>query len=190
VHRDRAVTVNNVASYRLAVSVEVQVPGYGKLHGEVAWGGNWFSQVRDSSLEPSLEKIKQLTDCTGAIRKALCEPGTTETRNQKIDHIALFGQSDPPAVDSKNFVLCPGKAYDRSACGTGTSAKRAGLDADGKIREGQIWKQESIVGSGFEGSITASGGQVYPRIKETAFVNSEAELLLDPQDPFCMGIRG
>jgi 4-hydroxyproline epimerase len=87
-------------------------------------------------------------------------------------------------------VLCPGKAYDRSACGTGTSAKRAGLDADGKIREGQIWKQESIVGSGFEGSITASGGQVYPRIKETAFVNSEAELLLDPQDPFCMGIRG
>ena len=190
VHRDPAVTVNNAARYRLAATVDVQVPGYGKLHGEVAWGGNWFFLVRDSSLEPSLEKIKQLTDCTGAIRKALCEPGTTETRNQKIDHIALFGQSDPPAVDSKNFVLGPGKAYDRSACGTGTSVKRAGLDAHGKVREGQIWKQESIVGSGFEGSITARGGQVYPRIKETAFVNSEAELLLDPQDPFCMGIRG
>lgn len=102
----------------------------------------------------------------------------------------LFGQSDLPAVDSKNFVLYPGKAHDRSACGAGTSAQRACLDADGKIREGQIWKQESIVGSVFEGSITASGGQVYPSLKGTAFVNSEAELLPDPQDPFCMGIRG
>lgn len=109
VHRDRAVTVNNVASYRLAVSVEVQVPVYGKLHGEVAWGGNWFFLVRDSSLEPSLEKIKQLTDCTGAIRKALCEPGTTETRNQKIDHIALFGQSDPPRSTTRTSCFVPGR---------------------------------------------------------------------------------
>jgi 4-hydroxyproline epimerase len=190
VHRDRAVTVNNVASYRLAVSVEVQVPGYGKLHGEVAWGGNWFFLVRDSSLEPSLEKIKQLTDCTGAIRKALCEPGTTETRNQKIDHIALFGQSDPPRSTTRTSCSVPGRPTIVPPAALGPAPKRAGLDAHGKIREGQIWKQESIVGSGFEGSITASGGQVYPRIKETAFVNSETELLLDPQDPFCMGIRG
>lgn len=189
-HRDRAVTVNNVASYRLAANVEVHVPHYGKVHGDVAWGGNWFFLVRDSSLELSLENIEQPTDFTWAIRKALCEQGITRARNQDIDHIELFGQSDLPPVDSKNFVLGPGKAHDRSACGTGTSAKRACLDADGKIREGQIWKQERIVGSAFEGSITASGGQVYPSVKGTTFVNSEAELLLDPQDPFCMGIRG
>jgi 4-hydroxyproline epimerase len=92
-------------------------------------------------------------------------------------------------VDSKNFVLCPGKAYDRSPCGTGTSAKLACLYADGKIREGQVWKQESIVGSIFEGSITVREGKVYPSIKGAAFVNAEAELVLDAQDPFCMGIR-
>jgi 4-hydroxyproline epimerase len=154
--------VNNVASYRLAANVEVQVPDYGKLHGEVAWEGNWFFLVRDSSLELSLEKIGQLTDFRWAIRKALCEQGTTERRNQEIDQIALFGQSDLPAVDSKNFVLCPGKAYDGSACGTGTGAKRAYLDADGKIREGQIWKQESIVGAGVKAALRRAAAKSTP----------------------------
>jgi 4-hydroxyproline epimerase len=116
--------------------------------------------------------------------------GISAARNHEIDHIELFGQSDLPAADSKNFMLGPGKACDRSACGTGTSAKRACLDGEVKIREGQISKQKSIVGSVFEGSTTASGGRVYPSIKGTDFVNSEAELLLDPQDPFCKGIRG
>jgi 4-hydroxyproline epimerase len=189
-HRDRAVTVNNVVSYRLAANVEVQVPHYGKVHDDVAWGGNWFFLVRDSSPEPSLENIEQLTDFTWAVRKAFCEQGITGARNREIDHIESFGQSDLPAVDCKTLVLCPGKAYGRSACGTGASAQLACLDAHGKIREGQIWTQESIVGSVFEGGIMASGGQVYSSIKGTAFVNSEAELLLDPQDPFCMGIRG
>jgi 4-hydroxyproline epimerase len=154
--------VNNVASYRLAANVEVQVPDYGKLHGEVAWEGNWFFLVRDSSLELSLEKIGQLTDFRWAIRKALCEQGTTERRNQEIDQIALFGQSDLPAVDSKNFVLCPGKSYDGSACGTGTGAKRAYLDADGKIREGQIWKQESIVGAGVKAALRRAAAKSTP----------------------------
>jgi 4-hydroxyproline epimerase len=122
--------------------------------------------------------------------QGITRAGDYRSENQEIGRSELFGQSDLPAVDSKNFVLYPGKAHDRSACGAGTSAQRACLDADGKIREGQIWKQESIVGSVFEGSITASGGQVYPSLKGTAFVNSEAELLPDPQDPFCMGIRG
>jgi len=148
---------------------------------DLAEEGNWFFPMRDSSREPSLENIEQRGDFTGAIRKALCERGNTGA-NQEIDHIEWFGQSDLPAVDSNNFVLGPGKAYDRCARGTGTSAKRACLEADGKIREGQISQQESIVGSVLDGSITASGGPVYPSIKGTAFV--------DPQDPFCMGIRG
>jgi 4-hydroxyproline epimerase len=191
------VTVNNVASYRLAANVEVEVPRYGKVRGDVAWGGNWFflvhENVHENTNNPrpelSLAHVEELTDFTWAIRQALRQKGITGAANQEIDHIELFAPSCLPSVDSKNFVLCPGKAYDRSPCGTGTSAKLACLYADGKIREGQVWKQESIVGSIFEGSITVREGKVYPSIKGAAFVNAEAELVLDAQDPFCMGIR-
>lgn len=188
-HSNGEVTVNNVASYRLAANVELDVQLYGKVHGDVAWGGNWFFLVRDHKLDLSLRNLERLTEFTWAVRQALRQQGITGAGNQEIDHIELFGPSDSPSVDSKNFVLCPGKAYDRSPCGTGTSAKLACLYADGKIREGQLWKQESIVGSVFEGRVTLREGKVYPSIKGAAFVNADAELVLNPQDPFCMGIR-
>lgn len=188
-HANGEVTVNNVASYRLAANVAVDVSSHGKVYGDVAWGGNWFFLVRDHALEMSFKNIEALTNFTWAIRLALRQQGITGAGNQEIDHIELFGRSEMPGIDSKNFVLCPGKAYDRSPCGTGTSAKLACLYADGKIRDGQVWKQESIVGSVFEGSITVRDGKVYPSIKGSAFVNAEAELVLDPRDPFCMGIR-
>ena len=188
-HPDGKVTVNNVASYRLASNVAVDVPHYGKIYGDVAWGGNWFFLVRDHKIELCLQNIEQLTNFTWAIRQALRQQGITGAGNQEIDHIELYGTSDKPSVDSKNFVLCPGKAYDRSPCGTGTSAKLACLYADGKIREGQTWKQESIVGSIFEGSVTVRDGKVYPSITGSAFVNAEADLVLNVRDPFCLGIR-
>ena len=198
-HSNGEVTVNNVASYRLSTNVEVEVLGYGRVRGDVAGGGNWFFLVNDKAndkisesgrgLRLSLDNIEELTDFAWAIRQALREQGITGTGNQEIDHIELFGPSRLPSVDSKNFVLCPGKAYDRSPCGTGTSAKLACLYADGKIRGGQVWKQESIIGSVFEGSIAVREGKIYPSIKGAAFVNAEAEFVLDPDDPFCMGIR-
>jgi len=130
-----------------------------------------------------------MTTFTWAIRQALRNHGIAGADGKEIDHIELFGPSHLPGVDSKNFVLCPGKAYDRSPCGTGTSAKLACLYADAKIGEGQTWKQESIVGSVFEGSVKVRDGKVYPSIKGSAFVNAEAELVLDPRDPLRMGIR-
>ncbi len=192
-HPNGEVTVKNVASYRHAANVVVNVPRWGVVRGDVAWGGNWFflvkNDVRDHELKLSMKQIEQLTDFTWSIREALRQQGITGANGQEIDHVELFGQSDLPAVDSKNFVLCPGKAYDRSPCGTGTSAKLACLYEDGKIREGQIWKQESIVGSVFEGSVAIRDGKIYPSIKGIAFVNGEADLVLNPQDPFRMGIR-
>ncbi|HUA16846.1 MAG TPA: proline racemase family protein [Verrucomicrobiae bacterium] len=188
-HKDGQVTVNNVASYRKAADVEVGVPGYGKVHGDIAWGGNWFFLVRQHSIQLTLRNVEQLTEFTWAIRQALNANGITGDEGKEIDHVELYGPSSIPGVDSKNFVLCPGKAYDRSPCGTGTSAKLACLYADGKIREGQTWKQESIVGSVFEGSVKLRDGRIYPSITGSAFVNAESVLVLDPQDPFCMGIR-
>jgi 4-hydroxyproline epimerase len=188
-HGNGEVTVNNVASYRSAADVGVDVPGYGRVRGDVAWGGNWFFLIGEHDMKLNLPNIDRLTSFTWAIRQALGKNGITGDDGKEIDHVELFSSSSLPGVDSKNFVLCPGKAYDRSPCGTGTSAKLACLYADGKLQEGQTWKQESIVGSVFEGSVKVRGGKIYPSIKGSAFVTAEAELVLDPQDPFCMGIR-
>jgi 4-hydroxyproline epimerase len=188
-HPSGEVTVNNVACYRSSANVAVDVPAYGTVRGDVAWGGNWFFLVQDHGLDLTLKNVEELTNFTGAIRRALRDNGVRGAENQEIDHVELFGPPETAGADSRNFVLCPGGAYDRSPCGTGTSAKLACLYADGKIREGQTWRQESLIGSVFEGSIKVRDGKIYPSVKGSAFVNAEAELLLDPRDPFCMGIR-
>ena len=188
-HDNGEVTVNNVASYRTAAQVPVDVPGFGKVYGDIAWGGNWFFLIEDHHQVLDLKNIEVLTSFTWAVRRALAANKYTGDNGQEIDHIELFAPSRVAGVNSKNFVLCPGKAYDRSPCGTGTSAKLACLYADGKLKEGEIWKQESIVGSLFEGSVRVSDGKIYPSIKGSAFVNAEAELILDSRDPLCMGIR-
>jgi 4-hydroxyproline epimerase len=188
-HESGEVTVNNVASYRTAKGVRVEVESYGSFRGDVAWGGNWFFLVSDHGLRLSLRNIEQLTDCAWRIRQALVRQGVAGEHGQEIDHIELFGEPESQRAHSKNFVLCPGKAYDRSPCGTGTSAKLACLYADGKLKEGQVWRQESIVGSIFEGTVSVAGGKVYPSIKGSAYVNAEATLILDEADPFCYGIR-
>jgi 4-hydroxyproline epimerase len=186
-----AVTVANVPSYRHAADVAVDVAGYGTVVGDVAWGGNWFFLVKGHQQRLSLDRLEPLTEFTWAIREALTAQGITGAAGAIVDHIEVFAPSEIAGVDSKNFVLCPGKAYDRSPCGTGTSAKLACLYADGKLSEGQIWRQESIVGSVFEGqiSLTEPAGHVLPRITGTAYVNADAHLILSEDDPFQWGIR-
>jgi 4-hydroxyproline epimerase len=183
------VTVANVPSYRFANNITVEVTGHGSITGDVAWGGNWFFLVSNHGQEITLSNIEVLTDVTWRIRQALTVAGITGEGGQEIDHIELFGPSTVAGVDSKNFVLCPGKAYDRSPCGTGTSAKLACLVADGKLNDGQVWRQESIVGSIFEASVSLAGNKIHPSIKGSAFITAEADLILDDKDPFCMGIR-
>jgi 4-hydroxyproline epimerase len=189
-HSSGAVSIRNVASYRLATGVAVDVPGWRKVTGDVAWGGNWFFLVTDHGQELALSNVERLVDFTWAIRQALPRQGITGVNGQEIDHIELFGPPSHPDGDSRNFVLCPGKAFDRSPCGTGTSAKLACLFADGKLKPGEVWRQESIVGSTFEGTVEVVDGAIYPTITGTAYVTAEATLLFDPQDPFRMGIHG
>lgn len=188
-HPDLRVTVENVPSYRHAKDVAVEVPGHGRIVGDVAWGGNWFFLVQNQGMEIAFENIDCLTEFTWAIRRGLSEQSITGANGAEIDHVELYGPPQLSGADSKNFVLCPGKAYDRSPCGTGTSAKMACLYADGKLRAGQVWRQESIVGSLFEGSIAERHGQLYPSITGSAFVNADSNLILDSRDPFCYGIR-
>jgi 4-hydroxyproline epimerase len=184
-----AVAVENVPAYRHRKDVAGEVPGHGVVTGDVAWGGNWFFLVREHNEVLTLANVERLTDLAWSVREALARQGVTGAGGAEIDHVELFGPPTREGADSKNFVLCPGKAYDRSPCGTGTSAKLACLHTDSKLRPGEVWRQEGIVGSVFEGSVRVEGDVVIPRIAGTAHVTAEATLLVDPADPFRWGIR-
>lgn len=192
-HDDASVTVRNVPAYRYRADVALDVPGVGRVHGDIAWGGNWFFLVADHGQALDYARVEALTDVTWAIRAALEANGVTGADGAVIDHIELFADSPTPGIDSRNFVLCPGKAYDRSPCGTGTSAKIACLAADGLLAPGVSWRQESIVGSVFEASHerddTLAPGFIRPSIRGTAHVNAEARLIFSNDDPFAWGIR-
>jgi 4-hydroxyproline epimerase len=184
---DGTVEVDNVASYRKARTVAVDVPGIGTVRGDVAWGGNWFFLVADHGQRLALDNVDVLTDFTWRVRRAVNAAGFPE-----IDHIELFGDAADAGADSRNFVLCPGKAYDRSPCGTGTSAKVACLAADGELAEGEEWVQESVIGSSFSARyrwLDKAAGTVAPTIRGRAYVTGESTLRLDPEDPYCWGIR-
>ncbi len=181
--------IDNVPSHRTTKGVAVDVPGLRRYVGDVAWGGNWFFLVQEHGETIDLARAERLTDVTWRIRQALTAAGITGEAGGEIDHIELFGPPSSSKADSKNFVLCPGKAYDRSPCGTGTSAKLACLAADGKLAPGAIWRQESLIGSIFEGSYRIDGERIVPRIRGSAYVNAEATLIIDPHDPFALGIR-
>ncbi len=186
-HPTGEVSVANVPSWRARKALIIEVPGIGRVTGDLAWGGNWFYLIEQHGLELSLNNADQLTDYCWRVRQAVNAQGHPE-----VDHVELFGAPTVAGAHSRNFVQCPGKAYDRSPCGTGTSAKLACLAADGKLTEGAEWVQESIIGSTFSGTFTwqdRAGGKVVPVITGTAFVNSEATLILDEKDPFCWGIR-
>jgi len=191
---DGDISIDSVPSYRHAHAVPVEFDFDGARHritGDIAWGGNWFFLVSDHEQELSISNIDRLTAYTWSIRQALTRAGITGNGNAEIDHIELFGPPSRPDCDSKNFVLCPGKAYDRSPCGTGTSAKMACLHADGKLSSGQEWRQESIIGSRFTGRLRVdpATGHLIPTISGRAFITAESTLILDDRDPFKHGIR-
>ena len=184
-------SVENVPSYRYKKLVEVNVPGFGTVHGDIAWGGNWFFLIEDHGLTLDLKNVEALTAYGWAVRLALSANGIVGDDGGEIDHIELCAPGTD-GVDAKNFMLCPGKAYDRSPCGTGTSAKLACLAADGELAEGEHWIQAGILGTCFTGTYKRSNrdGEIIPTVSGTAVVTGVGELILDDErDPFCWGIR-
>lgn len=201
VHSANRATIRNVPAYRYHASVAVQVPGYGEVIGDVAWGGNWFFLVREHSFaiasDLSARHVDALTEFAWNIRKALNAARVTGANHAEIDHIELFAAAHEPTNNSRNFVLCPGKTYDRSPCGTGTSAKMACLAADGLLEPGEPWHQEGILGTVFEGSFEFErdgptskgvGCRIIPSITGSAHVTAESTLIFDSADPFRLGI--
>lgn len=203
-HDDGSCSVQNVPSYRYKKHVEVQVPELGLIRGDIAWGGNWFFLVSEHGQDIQASNVKQLTQVTMQIKRALIAANITGENGGEIDHIELFADSDDTQADSKNFVLCPGGAYDRSPCGTGTSAKLACLAADNRLAPDELWQQQGVVGSVFTGSyqyasqlntpLDNSAGTAYPKhtiiptICGHAYVCAETTLIVQEDDPFKWGI--
>jgi 4-hydroxyproline epimerase len=184
---DDAVTITNVPAYVHLASVEVQVPELGRVQGAVAWGGNWFFLVDWDGLPLRAANARELTRLTTLIRDSLSAQGITGSDGAPVDHIELSCAATVPGADSRNFVLCPGSAYDRSPCGTGTSAKLAVLHARGELAEGERWVQESITGSTFNSWLEQRDGGLVPRIRGRAFITAESTLQFDARDPFRFG---
>ncbi len=182
------VTISNVEAYRHRARVPVELPGYGVIHGDVAWGGNWFFLIEEHPFQLTLDCEPQLTAFTWQVRQALTTQGITGANGAEIDHIELFTAAHNPANQSRNFVLCPGKAYDRSPCGTGTSAKMACLVADGRLSPRQLWRQEGILDTVFTGRVELDGDRILPYITGSAHVTAESTLIFQPDDPFRNGI--
>ncbi|MBK6294456.1 MAG: proline racemase family protein [Rhodoferax sp.] len=186
-HGQGRVSVENVRSYRHLASVTLNVDGYGRVVGDVAWGGNWFFLLDAGSMPLTLANVDALTRFAQAVRQALRAQGVTGRDGAEIDHIELMGPAHVAGHDGRNFVLCPGGAFDRSPCGTGTSAKLACLAADGKLAKDATWRQESVIGSVFDARFRPEGEQIIPTITGQAFLSGELTLLLDPADPLCWG---
>lgn len=184
---DGAVTIENVPSYCHAQDVALDVPGLGRVTGDIAWGGNWFFLTERPELPLELANVAALTDATSRILAALRAAGITGRDGGEIDHVELFGPPRRPDADSRNFVLCPGLAYDRSPCGTGTSAKLAVLAARGRLAPGERWRQESITGSLFEGWLEERKGTLVPHVRGRAYVTGRTTLVFDANDPFREG---
>lgn len=183
------VLLENVPSYRSQHHVRIEVPGLGTVQGDVAWGGNWFFLTNDVPGPLQVGQISRLSEWASQIKELLCQAGIRGDDGSEVDHVVFYGPPVLEGAQCRNFVFCPGGAYDRSPCGTATSAKLACLAADGQLAPGEVWVQESIIGSSFRASYReGSAGRIIPSIQGCAFVCSEGTLLRHPEDPYRNGI--
>lgn len=192
-HADDTVSVDNVPSFRYQKDIVLEIPKYGSITGDIAWGGNWFFLIGEQENVPkvNLTNIAELTELTTTAMNQLAAEGITGKGGLLIDHVEVFGQPADDQSDSRNFVLCPGGEYDRSPCGTGTSAKLACLYADGKLNPGDTWRQSSILNTIFKGSVSplTESNKVIPTVTGSAWVNGETTIIINPSDPFSIGIH-
>lgn len=182
-------TVTNVESRRTHSAVQVNVDGLGTVTGDVAYGGNWFFIVDPSPIAIEMDNIRALSDAALAIRTATQAQGIGGDGGDPIDHVIFQEASPKSSVHSRNFVFCPDGNYDRSPCGTGSSARLACLAADGLLKPDQEIIQESVIGSSYRMSYQpGDGGAVIPKITGQAHVMAESTLLFHDNDPYKNGI--
>ena len=185
---DGSVTIESVPAWSERLDVEIEVPGVGPVTGDIAWGGNWFFLAHLERVDIALSNLDELNRITQGIRSAIDQAGLIPVEDRKLIHVEIFGPPSRADADSRNFVLCPGGEYDRSPCGTGTSAKLAVLVERGELEIGQPWRQESITGTVFTCWLERRNGDLIPHIRGRAWVTGRSTLFFDPTDEFRAGI--
>lgn len=182
---DGVVEVANVPARRSREAARVDVEGIGEIVGDVAWGGNWFFLTHaPSGVALDRSNTALLTAHGLAIRAALARADIRGDDGAEIDHIEFSEPAKRSDCAWRNFVLCPGGMYDRSPCGTGTSAKLACLAADGALAPGEHIGAESFIGTRFEAWYARrSDGAVLPTVAGRAWITAELDLLVDETDP-------
>jgi 4-hydroxyproline epimerase len=176
------VSFENVPAYRREKDLPLYLPGVGDVNVDLAYGGAWFCLIEQHDQRLALDNLPQLTDYCARIRQAVSDSGFPE-----IDHVALFGPGTQAGANSRDFVLGPGKTYERSPSGAATSARLACLAADGKLAAGAEWVQEGILGSVLRAKYRKQGDKIIPTITGHGYIMGEGTLLLDPADPFAWG---
>ncbi|MGI9177053.1 MAG: proline racemase family protein, partial [Pirellulales bacterium] len=156
--------------------------------GDVATSGLWFYLCRDHGIAVTPAEIPRLTDLAWTIRRGLEARGITGDGGEIIDHIVLLGPPSTSGNDGKAFVLCPDGAFDRSPCGTGTSALVGCLHEDGLLAEGRTWRQESVLGGIYEARVRREGEILVPTVRGQAWITAESELRFAIDDPYRTGL--
>ncbi len=195
-----SVKIRNVKSYLAAENISAGCPDLGELNMDVAYGGNFYAIVDVQENFPGLEhfKAEQLIGWSRALRKNINKKYTfVHPENPTINscsHILWTGAVIDPASTGRNAVFYGDKAIDRSPCGTGTSARLAQWHAKGKLKPGQDFIHESIIGSKFIGrveEVTAVAGKpaIIPSIEGWAMVTGHNAIIIDDDDPYAHGFQ-
>lgn len=195
-----AVRFTNVPSFLLASGLTVECPDLGKLVLDVSFGGNFYAIIDPQENFKGIEHYTagQLIHWSRSIRSQLNEQQQfLHPLDEKIkgcSHVLWAGETSLEGNKARNAVFYGDKAIDRSPCGTGTSARMAQWFAKGKLKQGDTFIHESIIGSIFKGKVesTTQVGRyqgLIPSIEGSARVTGYNKLILDPEDPYVKGFQ-
>ena len=195
-----SVRIINVASYLADSGVAIDVPGIGELVFDIAYGGNFYAIVEPQKNFPGLEAMSagdvlRLSPIVRKLLNARIHPVHPENDTIRgVSHIMWTGKPRDPRAHARNAVFYGDKAIDRSPCGTGTSARMAQLAALGRLRVGEDFVHESIIGSLFDGRVEATtrvGNQtaIVPSIAGWARQHGVNTITVDDRDPFALGFQ-
>jgi 4-hydroxyproline epimerase len=187
-HGGGAASFECVPPRRIAKGLALACDDGSRVTGDVATSGLWFFICRDHGLAVEPAAIPALTERAWSIRRALEARGITGDGGEVIDHVVLLGPPHEPGNDGRAFVLCPDGAFDRSPCGTGTSALVGCLLDDGILAEGRTWRQESVLGGVYEARIRREQGVAVPTVRGRAWLTAETTLHFAADDPYRIGL--
>jgi len=198
--RVRSVRIRNVPSYLAQQGIEIDVPDFGPLTVDVAYGGNFYAIIEPQGAYAGLDalgaaRILQLSPVIRTlVREAFTPVHPLDPTICGVSHLLWADKPRGEGADGRNAVFYGDKAIDRSPCGTGTSARLAHLHATGRLGVGETFVHESYIGSRFIGRVEAETGiggrpAIIPSVEGSAIATGLNEIWIDDEDVFAHGFQ-